>query len=174
MQPANSLVTGGGTSRFALAEADHQYLVYSTDGSFDLNLAGTGLTAQWFNPRDPDADLGVPFAVSAGSAAFTPPADTANDWVLWVTDGTIANDPAIHPSGDAELIQTYVGPEPTSILSWEFNTDGALEGWQDGAGATSLGVGGGSWDLDMSGTDPALFSPVSAKTATSPLWSKSE
>ena len=149
--PANSLVTGGGSSRFALAEADHQYLVYSTGGSFDLNVSGTGLMAQWFNPRNPDADLGIPFAVSPGNVAFTPPAETAKDWVLWVTDGTIANDPVIHPSGDAELVQNFVGPEPTSILAWEFNTDGDREGWQDSAGATSLGVGGGSWNLVMSG-----------------------
>jgi hypothetical protein len=132
MTPNNGLVTSGGNQSFALAETGHHYMVFSVLTSFELDLSGTNLEAQWFNSRDPNATLGAPFAVSAGLNQFTPPVpQSGDDWILWVTDGTNLNDPVIHPTGDAQLIQQIVG--------WpgDFDIDGDGDGndflmWQRG------------------------------------------
>ena len=164
MVPDNSLIAGDGANRFALAESGHHYLVYSGNGSFDLNLSGTNLTAHWFNPRDAEATLGTPFAVSAGRNTFMPPEDVGRDWVLWITDGANLDDAVIHPSGDAALVQQVVAGSPRfelmPVVAWEFNTDHDREGWQNNPGATNRGVGDGSWNLTMSGADPSLFGPA--------------
>jgi hypothetical protein len=169
MTPHNGLVSRGGSSRFALAEAGHHYLVYSENGSFNLTLSGSGLEASWFNPRDPGASLGAPFAVSAGPINFTPPASTTQDWVLWVTDGTNPDPLATHPSGDAELVQHHVvgGPsvEARPILAWEFNTDDDHEGWSWNSTAGDQGVSAGTWNLAPSGIDPMLTGPTFSESA---------
>ena len=106
MTPDNSLVTSGGSMSFALAETGHHYLVFSVLESFQVNLSGTDLQACWFNPRDPEADLGTPFAVSAGLRTFTPPApESGTDWILWITDGTNLTDGVTHLSGDATILR---------------------------------------------------------------------
>jgi hypothetical protein len=97
MRPANALVSGGGTTRFGLAEAGHHYVVYSSSGSFTLELQGEGLQGYWYNPRDPEASLGTPFSVSPGSQTFTPPSQDF-DWVLWITDGSHLTAGVTHPS----------------------------------------------------------------------------
>jgi hypothetical protein len=110
MSPNNSLVSQRGSARFALAEADHHYLIYHQSGSsLNVDLTGSNLMAQWFNPRDPNGNLGTPFAVSAGNdVLFTPP-NGLEDWVLWITDGTNLNAQVTHPTGNAQLIQQFVG-----------------------------------------------------------------
>lgn len=110
MSPANGLVTGGGTNRFCLTESGRHYLVYSQTGSFTLNLAGSGLSGRWFDPRDPGANLGGPFSVAAGSQIFTPPSSTTSDWVLWITDGSNLNSGATNPSIGATIVQVVVPP----------------------------------------------------------------
>ncbi len=164
MTPNNGLVTGGGSNRFALADPGHNYLVYSETGSFNLNLAGSGLEARWFNPRDPNANLGAPIAVSSGNVNFTPPSATSSDWVLWVSDGTNIEPLATHPTNDATIVQHIVPGGPTvqqrPILSWEFNTDGDLEGWASNPPSGHVGVSSGTWNLVPSGVDPSLFGPT--------------
>jgi Domain of unknown function (DUF5060)/GH141 insertion domain/Right handed beta helix region len=107
MGPSNGLVQSGGSSRFCLAESGHHYVVYSTTGAFKLSVTGTGLTARWFNPRDPNASLGTPFDVSSGASTFTPP-DTARDWALWVTDGTNPISGITRPSTGATIVRVVV------------------------------------------------------------------
>jgi len=104
MEPANGLVQGGGSSRFCLAESGHHYLVHSTAGSFTLSVTRTGLTARWFNPRDPNASLEMPFGVASGTSTFTPP-DIARDWVLWVTDGSNLNSGVTRLSTEATVVR---------------------------------------------------------------------
>lgn len=106
MHNANSLVEGGNT-RFCLAEIGYHYVVYSQTGDITLKVNGSGLKGRWFNPRDQNASLGVPFNVSLGSQAFTPP-DIMLDWVLWITDGSNLNSGIIHPSTGADLTQEIV------------------------------------------------------------------
>ena len=111
MTPSNGLVREGGSTRFCLAESGHHYVVYSTTGPFALSVSGTGLTGRWFNPRDPNGSLGASFPVSSGTSTFTP-ADTAKDWVLWVTDGTNLNTDVTHPSVGATVVPVVVGVAP--------------------------------------------------------------
>lgn len=136
MVPDNSLVTLGGDQSFALAEAGHHYMVFSVLTSFDLNVTGSGLTGQWFNSRDPNANLTAPFAVTAGLNTFVPPPLTpvfGEDWILWITDGTNLNAGVTHPTSDAaSLIQQLV-----TVLPGDFNFDGKVDGqdflkWQRG------------------------------------------
>lgn len=96
MAPSNQLASGGGTERFVLAETGHHYLVYNPEGHFTLAHEGTGLLAQWFDPRSGRA-VGSPFPVApAGRTAFAPPSAGA-DWVLWVSDGHRLADIALRP-----------------------------------------------------------------------------
>jgi len=108
MAPSSGAVEGGGATRFCLAEAGHQYVVYSTSGSFTLTTSGTGLKGYWFNPRDVNGSLGMAFSVTAGTSTFTPP-DTSKDWVLWVTDGMQLNSGLTRPSAVATVAQVVVG-----------------------------------------------------------------
>lgn len=110
MQPANPLVTDGGITRFALAEAGHHYVVYSSSGSFDLNVSGENLVGRWFNPRNPDASLEPPFAVSSGNQTFTPPSEANQDWVLWISDGSNLNSTNTHPSQGEVMVSIQVTP----------------------------------------------------------------
>lgn len=97
MRPANTLVSEGGKERFALAEQGHHYLVYSSNGSFTLEVSGSGLIGRWFNPRDPSASLSKQFPVSSGTQTFNPPNDNSLDWVLWVTDSSKLLNGVTHP-----------------------------------------------------------------------------
>lgn len=115
MKPDNSLVSGGGTSRYVLAEANHHYVVYSESGAFDFNPSGTGLVGRWFNPRDPNANLSAPFSVTAGNQTFTPPNDISSDWVLFVSDGTNLNSGDLYPSPGAILTQEIITAIPDTI-----------------------------------------------------------
>jgi hypothetical protein len=110
MEPANSLVEDGGNSRFVLAEAGHHYVVYSTGGAFTLDVSGTGLNGQWYDPRDPNATLGVPFSVKAGTQTYTPPNNVNEDWVLWISDGSQLNSVTSHPNNDTTIVSVMVNP----------------------------------------------------------------
>jgi len=130
MAPNNSLVTGGGSNRFVLAETGHHYLVCSITGSFDLTLTGTNLQAQWFNPRSPTATLGSATPVGAGTQTFTPPNNPIEDWILWVTDNSNLNTGTTHPTGNAELTSVIIGlstssPTPTPITG-DINGDNVV------------------------------------------------
>lgn len=108
MSPDNGLVQGGGSTRFCLAERGNHYVVYSTGGAFTLSVTGNGLQGRWFNPRDPNGSLGNPFPVQAGTQSFTPPSDTASDWVLWVSNGSQLGNTAVNPSTGATVVQVIV------------------------------------------------------------------
>lgn len=112
MTPANNAINGGGNTRFVLAEAGHHYLAYSSGGGFSLSIAGTGLSGQWFNPRDPNASLGAPFPVDSGTGLFTPPSGSALDWVLWITDSTDLSSGTTHssPSSDPLIVEIETHP----------------------------------------------------------------
>jgi hypothetical protein len=107
MHNANGLVQGGGDIRFCLAEVKNHYVVYSQSGPFTLKVNGSKLTGRWFNPRDPNDNLGNPFSVFSESLTFTPP-DIAKDWVLWITDSTNLNSGIIHPSAGSALTQEII------------------------------------------------------------------
>jgi hypothetical protein len=108
MRPTNSLVSGGGSTHFCLAEVGHHYIVYSTSGSFTLNVSASGLIGRWFNPRDPNATFGSAFNVSPGTPTFVPPNNSSSDWVLWISDNTNLGSGVMHPSTEAVLIQRTV------------------------------------------------------------------
>ncbi len=123
MSPANHLVLAGGATRFCLAGDGHHYLVYNTSGAAQLRVTRRGLKGQWFNPRDPEATLGLPFPVAAGRGdvslqevqTFTPPADPAEDWVLWISDGSKLNEGSNFPSPGAAIGRFVVErPGPTA------------------------------------------------------------
>ena len=118
MRPANDLVSGGGSTRFVLAEVGHHYVVYSTGGGFILDLAGDGWQGYWYNPRDPESSLGVAFSVLPGTQNFTPPVDQDLDWVLWITDGRGLTAGRTHPSPGPDLlsIQVFSGGKPSRYL----------------------------------------------------------
>lgn len=109
MSPANNLVQDGGTTRFVLAETNHHYVVYSSGGSFTLNVSGSNLTGYWYNPRNPGASLGTPFAVSAGNQTFTPPNNVNKDWVLWISDGTNLNSGVINMPPEVSVLLPLIG-----------------------------------------------------------------
>lgn len=110
MQPANELVADGGESRFVLAEPGHHYVVYSSSGSFNLNVSGQNLVGRWFNPRDPDASLQPPFNIPEGDLSLTPPTSANEDWVLWVSDGSNLNTGVTHASpGNSMLSINFSG-----------------------------------------------------------------
>ncbi|MBI4624919.1 MAG: hypothetical protein HY736_17100 [Verrucomicrobia bacterium] len=116
MSPANHLVLAGGATRFCLAEDGRHYLVYSTSGALQLRVTRRGLKGHWFNPRDPNATLGIPFPVAAGRGdvslkevqTFTPPADSSEDWVLWISDGSNLNEGSNFPSPGAAISRVVV------------------------------------------------------------------
>jgi hypothetical protein len=108
MVPANEVVQGGGSKRFVLAEIGSHYVVYRREGAIRLKLSGKDLTARWFNPRDPNASLGDPFAVSSGTRLFSPPRDVHKDWVLWISDGSNLNRGIVQASAGAVLTQETV------------------------------------------------------------------
>jgi Putative collagen-binding domain of a collagenase len=108
MVPANGLVEGGGLTHFVRAEKNHHYAVYTRSGTFRLDVTGGKLSGQWFNPRDPDANLGSPFRVATGEQTFTPPSDTTSDWVLWITDGSNLNRGVTHPPPKAPHSQEVI------------------------------------------------------------------
>ncbi|MBI3010463.1 MAG: PKD domain-containing protein [Candidatus Omnitrophica bacterium] len=145
MRADNSLVEGGLTTRFCLTEPGHHYVVYSTTGAFTLTVTGSSLQGRWFDPRNPNASLGNPFAVSSGTSKFTPPNNATLDWVLWVTEQSSLNSGVTNPTRGADLIQVIVPPSsssnlpPTVILS----SPSADTNWQQG---TPL-------DLDVVATD---------------------
>ena len=83
MRSANHIVEEGGIVRFCLAEEGHHYLVYSQKGRIDIRLKGDKLKGRWFNPRNPEAELGAAFDVTSeilepreGSDTITFVADT--------------------------------------------------------------------------------------------------
>jgi hypothetical protein len=108
MAPANALVDEGGSTRFVLAEIGRHYVVYSRRGTIRLKLAGEGLAARWFNPRDSEADLGDAFAVSPGTEVFSPPEDAHKDWVLWISDRSNLNSGIVRASTEAVLTQEVI------------------------------------------------------------------
>jgi hypothetical protein len=112
MLPANYLVSDGGYRRFLLAEASRHYVVFSQGGTLKLNVSGKNLAGRWFNPRDPNAVLGEPFAVSPGVNRFTPPHSAEKDWVLWISDGSRLNGGAVTLSTGATLTKEVAGSRP--------------------------------------------------------------
>ncbi len=107
MEDANDLLADGdrGSAKFCLAESGHHYLVYTTSGSFTLDVNGSELSGYWFDPTDPDGDLGPSFAVAAGSQTFVP-AET--EMVLWITDGSNLGSGITHPTADSGLVQEII------------------------------------------------------------------
>lgn len=118
MAPANNLLSGSGANRYARAETSHHYFVYSEGGTFTLQVSGSNLKGRWFDPRNPNANLGAEFSVTAGSRTFTPPSSTSSDWVLWITDSSNLNSGEIHPSPGAAIVSVTVSggstPPPTA------------------------------------------------------------
>ena len=108
MKAMNHLVSGRGSTLFCLAEVGHHYVVYSMGGPFTLNVSGSGLTARWFDPRNPDADLGKAFGITPGIQPFTPPNNTSRDWVLWITDETNLTSGVMHPPTGAFRTQEII------------------------------------------------------------------
>lgn len=108
MHAANSLVEGGGYTRFCLAEPGHHYVIYSQFGAISLNVSGSNLTARWFNPRDPNGTLGDAFRVSRGNNLFQPQGNTSRDWVLWISDGTDLRSDSLYPSEGASFTQEII------------------------------------------------------------------
>ncbi|MBZ0297681.1 MAG: DUF5060 domain-containing protein [Anaerolineae bacterium] len=115
MQAANDLVEDGGNSRFVLAEPNHHYVVYSGSGSFSLSVNGSQLVGRWFNPRDPNANLGEAFAVTSGVNTFSPPSESNQDWVLWITEGTASN-PTATPIPTETMLPATATPIPTETV----------------------------------------------------------
>ena len=111
MRPANQLVESGGDARFVLAEIGHHYVVYSRRGSFTLHTKGEGLKGYWFNPRDPNGLLSPGFEVRAGKSLWTPPMDSSEDWVLWITDGSNFNRGISHPTKNLSFVRTSIRSE---------------------------------------------------------------
>jgi hypothetical protein len=108
MRPANGLVESGGSSRFCLADEGHHYIVYSTSGAFTLDIKGSSLNGHWFNPRDPQSSLSAAFKVPPGKRLFTPPADSNQDWVLFVSDYSNPGKGSLYPSKDASIVRALV------------------------------------------------------------------
>ncbi len=106
MESANHLLTDGdaGTAKFCLADPGHHYAVYTSNGSFTLDVSGTNLRGFWYDPTNPAATLGSPFPVTPGRNVFTPP---QQEMVLWLTDGTNLGNGITHPTGTTR---------PSSIL----------------------------------------------------------
>ena len=134
MSSKNNLVSGGGSSRYCLAETGRHYVVYSESGSFNLNVTGSSLTGRWFNPRSSSANLTSSFSVSSGNPSFTPPGSTSSDWVLWVTDGSNLNGGVTHPSTGATVVQETVSQSsnqaPTVMLTAPSGGSSFVQGTQ--------------------------------------------